>query len=162
MTGDLGESLASVFLSRKTSQGNLFRTTMIGGKWPTIDIYAEIISNTASRMFCFFQVKTTDQGYTKKKKNLKVGIDLDDLIKLSQYHAPSYLIGIDHNPTEPFKSKPYIAAIRGNYSKRISSLPTAFELTEANLILLRDEVVGFWNSANANTIKTTYLSNFII
>ena len=122
MTGELGESLASVFLSGKTSQGNLFRTTMIGGKWPTIDIYAEIISSSASRMFCFFQVKTTDRGYTKRKnKNLKVGVDKVDLIKLFQYHAHSYLIGIDHNSAGPFKSKSYMVTIRGTYSKKISS-----------------------------------------
>ena len=52
MTGDLGESIANVFLSRKTTQGNLFRTKMIGGKWPTIDIYAEIISANSN----FFNV----------------------------------------------------------------------------------------------------------
>lgn len=154
--------MASVFLSRKTSQGNLFRTAMIGGKWPTIDIYAEIISSSTSRMFCFFQVKTTDKGYTKRENNLKVGVDKDDLVKLSQYHAPSYLIGIDHNAADPFKSKPFIATIRGNYTKRISSLPTTYELTEANLILLKDEVVNFWNSVNAITNKIIYSSNFII
>jgi hypothetical protein len=162
MTEDLGESLANVFLSRKTSEGHLFRTTMIGGKWPTVDIYAEVISNDMPRMFCFFQVKTTNRGYTKRQKNLKVSIDLPDLIKLSKYCAPSYLIGIDHDPFQPFSSKAFIVTVRGIYTKRLSSLSTKYPLTEQSLIELRNEVVAFWTKLNPSECKENYWTNFII
>lgn len=49
MIGELGESLANIFLSRLTPQGYLFRTALIGGKWPTIDIYAELINSLHQR-----------------------------------------------------------------------------------------------------------------
>lgn len=162
MTEDLGESLANVFLSRKTSEGHLFRTTMIGGKWPTVDIYAEVISNGMPRMFCFFQVKTTNRGYTKRQKNLKVSVDLPDLIKLAQYCAPSYLIGIDYNASQPLSSKAFIATVRGIYLKRLSSLPTMYPLTEQSLIELRNEVVAFWTRLNTLECKEKYWTNFVI
>lgn len=160
MTGDLGESLANVFLSRKTAEGNLFRTTMIGGKWPTIDIYAEIISNNDSLKFCFFQIKTTDLGYTVREHKLRIQVDKDDLNKLSRFNAPTYLIGIDHNEAEPFRSKAYLATIRGKYDNPLPSLPTTFELTEDNLILLKNEVVSFWDSVNTIEKKMIYQTNF--
>ena len=162
MIGDLGENLLMVFLSRKTAQGHLFSPTLIGDKWPTIDLYAEVIGNYNSKMFCFFQVKTTDQGYTVQDKKLKIQVKLQDLVRLSKYNAPTYLIGIDHNETEPFKSKGYIATIRGPQTNRLSSLPTTYELTEANLVLLRDEVVSYWNSVNTMVRKPIYPSNFDI
>jgi hypothetical protein len=143
MTGELGESLANVFLSRRTTQGHLFRTAMIGGKWPTIDIYAEIISHTPQRMFCFFQIKATDQGYTKRQHKLKISIDLQDLIRLSQYTATTYVIGIDHNAAQPLQSQAYVGTIRGNYSQRLSSLPTTYPLNDAGLYFGRDKLVTF-------------------
>lgn len=162
MIGELGESLANVFLSRRTPEGHLFRTAMIGGKWPTVDIYAEIISNIPQRMFGFFQIKATDQGYTKSTNKLKISVDLPDLIKLSQYSAPTYVIGIDHNAASPLKSKAYVATVRGNYTQRLSSLPTTYPLNNANLIMLKNEITNYWNTLDPLTEKANYLTNFII
>ena len=160
MIGDLGENLASVFLSRKTTEGHLFRTAVIGGKWPTIDMYAEVITDTNSRMFCFFQIKTTDQGYTKKQHHLQVSVELNDLVRLSQYCAPSYLIGIDHNSDLPFQSKAYIATVRGNQTRRLSSFPTKHILSEENLIALRNEVILFWSKLDPLANKENYFTKF--
>lgn len=154
--------MANVFLSRKTSQGYLFRTTVIGGKWPTVDIYAEVISAEKPRMFCFFQIKTTSRGYTKKEGNLKINVELDDLIQLSQYCAPSYLIGIDHNADQPLHSQAFIATVRGNQVKRLSSLPTTYPLSELNLISLKNEVTAFWQRLNPLLNKGNYLTNFTL
>lgn len=162
MTGDLGESLANVFLSRRTPEGHLFRTKMVGGKWPSIDIYAEILSSANPVMFCFFQVKTTSRGYTKRERDLKINMDVRSLFKFSSYCAPSYLIGIDHDPLHPLHSKAFIATIRGNQTKSLSSLPTIYPLNEQNLIALRDEIVAFWNNLNPLKNKENYLTNFAI
>ena len=115
-----------------------------------------------SLMFCFFQIKATDQGYTKKKNKLKVQIDKKHLDKLSQYNAPSYLIGIDHDESEPFKSKAYIATIRGAHTKGLSSMKTIHELTPDNLILLRNEIENFWTGVNTIVNKLNYVTNFNI
>jgi hypothetical protein len=162
MIGELGESFANIFLARCTTQGHLFRTAMMGGKWPTIDIYAEVISNMPQKMFCFFQIKTTDQGYTKRQRNLRISLDLRDLVRLSQYAAPTYVIGVDHNAARPHYSKAYIGAIRGNYSQGISSLPTTYPLNNSNLIMLREEIIAFWNTLNPLNTKENYLTKFRI
>lgn len=162
MTGEIGESLANVFLSRRTSQGHLFRTAMIGGKWPTIDIYAEVISNNPEKMFCFFQIKATELGYTQRQHKLRISVDLQDLIRLSNFSAPTYIIGIDHNPAQPFLSNAYIGTIRGNYTRRLSSLPTPYALNDANLVALRAEVIAYWTALNPTATKTNYLTNFTI
>jgi len=146
--GDLSEYLATVFLSRKTNQGYLFRTVLIAGKWPSIDIYAEIIGNNSPKNYCFIQVKSTIQGYTVRNNKLKVRISKDKLNKLADFNGPSYLIGIDYKENDPFKSIAYISAIRGNYTNGLSSMPTNNILDENNLISLHNEVETFWNNTN--------------
>lgn len=162
MTGDLGESIANVFLSRRTEQGHLFRTAMIGGKWPTIDIYAEIISDDDTLKFCFFQIKATDLGYTVREHKLRIQVEKEALNRLASFNAPTYLIGINHNEDEPFLSRAYIATIRGNYENPLPSLPTTFELNRESLIVLKDEIIQFWNNMNAMENKVNYQTNFTI
>lgn len=160
MIGDLGETAAKFFLSKKTSQGVLFKTIILDGKWPTIDIYAEVTTDDQQKMICFFQVKTTEQGYTKRKRKLKIKIDERDLNRLSKYSAPTYIIGVDHNPTNLYDSQAYIITVRGDYTSGINGLPTAFPLNEANLFALRQEVIAYWNMANSLSPKENYFTNF--
>lgn len=157
--GDLSEYLATVFLSRKTNLGYLFKTVLIAGKWPSIDIYAEIIGNNSPKNYCFVQVKSTIQGYTVRENKLKVQISKDKLNKLANFNGPSYLIGIDYQENDPFKSKAYISAIRGTYNNGLSSMPTDNELDENNLIRLHNEIETFWN--NTNTFQSKNNNNSI-
>jgi hypothetical protein len=157
--GDIGELLLSLFLSQKTSEGYLFNPLLIGGKWPTMDIYAEVSQDPGK--FCFFQVKTTLRG-CNAKGNLQIKVPKIKLERLAQYHAPSYLVGIDLKLDNPFHSKAYIAAIRGTHEYGMSSLSTVYELNEENLIRLRDEVVAFWQHSNLLDTKTVYRSIFDI
>ncbi|WP_422083767.1 hypothetical protein [Ulvibacterium sp.] len=158
--GELSEYLATVFLSRKTHQGYLFRTVLIAGKWPSIDIYAEIIGTNSPKNYCFIQVKSTVLGYTAREKKLKVKIPKSKLNKLANFNGPSYLIGIDYIESNPFKSKAYISAIRGTYSNGLSSMPTDNLLDENNLVQLRDEVENFWNGTNTFNNKNNTASIF--
>lgn len=158
--GDLSEYLATVFLSRKTVQGYLFRTVLIAGKWPSIDIYAEIKGNNSPKNYCFIQVKSTILGYTVRDKKLKVKVSKDKLNKLANFNGPSYLIGIDYIENNPFKSKAYISAIRGTYTNGLSSMPTDNILDENNLIQLKDEVENFWNGTNTFNNKNNTISIF--
>ena len=163
--GELGELLAAVFLSRKTSRGFLFRTLVIGGKWPTIDLYAELLPDNTGRvqsmdrMFCFIQVKTTKLGYLKNG-NLRVNVKKVDLNRLANYCGPTYLVGIDLDEHDPRNSTGYIAFSRPNQPQSLSSLPTANDLNAATLVQLYDEVADFWNQTNTLALKTSFASAF--
>ncbi|AOM77391.1 hypothetical protein [Pedobacter steynii] len=158
MKGDFGESLANVLLGQNTAQGQLFETVMIGGKWPTIDIYAET-EGTHGSVFCFFQVKSTIQGFTAGGR-LKVQAKLHHLQRLSSYYAPTYLIGVELDQITPPLSNGYIKTIRGPQTSAISSMDITHPVNGANLILLRDEVVNFWDTVNPLAHKAAYLTNF--
>lgn len=158
MIGDFGESLANVLLGQNTTQGQLFETVMIGGKWPTIDIYAETAGPNGV-VFCFFQVKSTVQGFTQSGR-LKVQAKLKHLQRLAGYPAPTYLIGVNLNQNQPPLSDAYIKTIRGPQTLPISSMDITHPVHGANLILLKNEVVNFWNTVNPSAQKNIYVTNF--
>ena len=123
--------------------------------------FAEMLSSTNQRMFCFFQVKSTELGYTKKgKKKLRVQVPKDQLNKLVNFNAPTYLIGVDYNKLNPPLSACYIKTVRGNYSKGISSMDITLPLNAANLVTLRNEVEAFWTALNLLILKSTYITSF--
>jgi hypothetical protein len=159
MKGDFGESLANVLLGQSTAAGQLFETVSIGGKWPTIDIYAEITSANNEKKFCFFQVKSTEMGYTTTGK-LKVQAKKKHLVRLSSFCAPTYLIGVEYNIANPPQSLAYIKTIRGVQAKGISSMEVTHPINSANLILLKNEVEAFWAALNPQAEKNHYLTNF--
>lgn len=158
--GEISELLATIFLSRKTRRGYLFKTVLIGGKYPSIDIYAEIIGNNFPKNYCFIQVKSTIKGYTVEENKLKIQVPVDKLNKLADFNGPSYLIGIDYQENNPFTSKAYIKAIRGRHTRALSSMPTDNVLDENNLIRLRDEIEAFWNSTDTFEKKNNTNSIF--
>jgi len=159
--GDFGEHLAAMLLSQWTVQGQLFDIVMIGGKWPTIDVYAEISSAGNQKMVCFFQVKSTELGYTKHThRRLKIQVPKDKVNKLSAYSAPTYLIGVDYKRLNWPTSVAYIKTIRGSYLHGISSMETTNVVNPANLILLKNEVEAFWQAINPSAQKNIYLTNF--
>jgi len=161
MTGNIGESIANFLLSQKTRQGELFRTRVIGENWPTIDIYAELITNLSQTMFAFFQIKTTELGYTKRNpRRLRVAVELSQLKRLANYNAPSYIIGVDYQSNNIIQSRAYIGTVRGSYNNPLSSFSTINELNEKNLISLWEEIQNFWISNNSLNLKSSYYTNF--
>lgn len=159
MKGDFGESLANILLGQYTPQGQIFETIAIGGKWPTIDIYAETTSANGGKIFCFFQVKSTEAGYTQNGR-LKVQAKKKHLVRLAAFNAPTYLIGVDLNTTNPPLSNGYIKTIRGIQNQGISNMTVAHPINGANLILLKNEVEAFWNALNLPNQKNNYQTNF--
>jgi hypothetical protein len=157
--GEVGELLLTLSLCQKTREGYLFEPLLIGGKWPTIDVYTELAGERGT--FCFFQVKTTTRGF-HRNGGLRVKVDVRDLNRLCAFHAPTYLVGIALNQDNLHQSKAYIAAVRGQYSEGLQYLSPRYELNEENLILLRNEVLAFWQHTNITTIKKQYGSNFDI
>lgn len=159
MKGDFGESLANILLGQHTAQGQLFETVAIGGKWPTIDIYAETSTANGDKIFCFFQVKSTVLGYTNTGK-LKVQSKRRHLQRLASFNAPTYLIGVDLNTTNPPLSNAFIKTIRGNQTAGIASMDVTYPINGANLILLKTEVQAFWTALNPLNQKNNYVTNF--
>jgi hypothetical protein len=116
-----------------------FRPRFLGEKAQTLDYLVELVGTPGRTVFFFVQVKTTQQGYTRKGRRLRVGVSGADLRRLSQVPAPTYLVGID----EPGEVA-YLLAVLEGMSKPISSLPTAFPLDRTNLGRLHQEVEQFW------------------
>lgn len=160
MIGQAAELFISSLLMTQAPQGILFNPLFIGGNFPTIDIYAEIITPSTPVKFCFFQVKATERGYTRGGK-LQVVVEKNAINRLSSFLAPTYLIGVDWNAVNPPNSRAYIQTIKGAYNTGKSSMSTNFVLNAANLIILKDEVLAFWDSTNTNTIKQIYTSHFL-
>lgn len=159
MIGNLGENFFSIAISRKTSQGYLFRPTFTGDKWPTIDFYVEIVSKKTG-YFAFFQVKTTTKRLRAKSQRVVINVPKNKINKLAQHLAPTYLVCVHLNSAEPKNSKAYIKTIRGSYKKAISSVATTNELNKQNLLILKREIKEFWKQSNTKQNKIKYSSNF--
>jgi hypothetical protein len=68
--GQRGESIVEARLLEMGSAGKpLFRPARLDGKWPTTDIYVELVdAGDTLTPFFFIQVKSTDKGYDKKEQ----------------------------------------------------------------------------------------------
>lgn len=132
----------------------------IGGKWPTIDIYAELDDPQHPGMFCFFQVKSTTLGRNAKGL-LKVKVSKKSIARLCAYHGPTYLIGVDYNEQLPQLSNAFILHVKGPTLVGVGSMPTTNQLnhpTGAVLLVLRNEIMQFWQSTNLPTAKLNFTS----
>ncbi len=107
----------------------------------TLDYLIELVGAGERTPFFFVQVKTTREGYTRRKRTLrlKIGLSRRDVHRLALFPAPTYVIGIDER-----QEVGYIAAILEGMTASFSSLPTDFALDERNLRLLWEEVRQFW------------------
>ncbi|MEI6122705.1 MAG: DUF4365 domain-containing protein [Bacteroidota bacterium] len=154
--GDRGEHIFSVLISEKVNNSYLFKPSFLGEKWPTIDFYVELI-NTQNNLpfFCLFQIKSTSKNYTKKAHKLKVHFSLNDLQRLSAFHAPTYIVGIDES-----NKLGYFLSANNTFNSPINNLPTTFPLDVNNLLLLWQEVIAFWSNSHISTFKSQFMSQF--
>ena len=143
--GVLGETIFNIAISR----GYLFRPKGLGGKWPVSDFYVELISLGQHYHF-FVQVKSTVQGLDTEG-NLKVVVDKEKVEQLRQYHAPTYIAGVDIR-TE----KVYMISVNHSLDKSIQKIPTRFEVVEDNLKILFNEVTHFWNNSGIEAYKSNF------
>ena len=91
IVGDRGEN---IFRIRITQYG-LFSAYFLGEKAPIEDILLEI-NDDKTPYSCLIQVKTTEQGYNKKK-NLKVKVTKKKFEALLKRPLPTYVAGVDLN-----------------------------------------------------------------
>jgi hypothetical protein len=128
-----------------------FRPRFLGEKARTLDYLVELVDTGARTSFFFVQVRTTQQGYTKKGRRLKVGISGTDLRRLSLIPAPTYLVGVD----EPGEVG-YILAVLEGMSDPIPSLPAEFPLDARNLPRLFQEVEQFWTGRDMTRRQSVF------
>lgn len=138
--GRRGESIAFVRLTEVCRDSDLpyFVPHFLGDKCPLFDALVELVDADGATPFFFAQVKATREGYNNKGR-LKVGVPKEDVIGLSRYPAPTYVIGIDER-----QEKAFVVAVLSSMNQQLSSLNTGHELNCTTLQLLWDEVRSYW------------------
>lgn len=141
--GTRGEALFFVLITQFCGRPRpYFRPHFLGDKFIALDYMVELVDAGPITPYFFVQVKTTVQGYTKGSlatRRLKVQVSTDDMHRLVNYPAPTYIIGVDERD-----EMGYIVSANAGSPIRFSSLPTFFPLTCNTLARLWAEVRTFW------------------
>ena len=152
--GKRGHSIVESRLLDFSATGKpLFRLVAIGEKWPTTDLYVELLGAGKKVLpYFFIQVKATKEGFQKKNGNLKVKLKKVDIARLAAIPAPTYLVGVEvTNDRDAF-----ILSVRTTKKKSLSSIPRAHDLSYANLKLLYNEVKDFWDTNKKKPNKSYF------
>ncbi|HEX2900988.1 MAG TPA: hypothetical protein VHS96_14820 [Bacteroidia bacterium] len=139
--GDIGETTFDLVMTR----ANLFRTCMLGAKWPIVDFYIELKQSPG--MFFFVQVKSSQDSFSSVNK-INVSFSNSELVKLSQYLAPTFLAAVDITNERVFL-KPVFAGKSMDES-------VAFELNAENIHLVCENVKTFWERSGIESYKSNY------
>ncbi len=142
--GGRGETIASARLSeicRTDVNLPYFWPHFLGEKCETFDFFVKLVDVGDETPFFFVQVKTTRKGYTKRTRppRLRVEVSKRNVLRMASFPAPTYLIGV-HEVEE----RAFIIAVTEVRSRSISSMTTAYELTNTTLRQLWEEVQEFW------------------
>lgn len=140
--GNRGQSIFFELLTRFCGPKNepLFRPEFLGDKFVTFDYLVELVGLKDRAAYFFVQVKTTTRGYTKgTPPRLKVNVSEQDVLRMAQYPAPTYVAGVDEAGKHAF-----LASVNGPSLVGIPSLTTRYPLEPRNLKILWDEVEAFW------------------
>lgn len=138
--GDRGEGLLGVLLNRPYGRRCLpFLLRFLGSKSPVIDFMAQVAhAPPGPAPYFFVQVKSTRLGYTKREKRLKVSVSAQDMVGLSQFAAPAYVVGIDQEDEVG-----YIVSANGECVGGMPSLCTRFPIGRSTQEHLAEEVLAF-------------------
>jgi hypothetical protein len=152
--GQRGEALFYVLITKFYGRPQpIFRPQFLGDKWPTVDFVVEL-TNYPGRLIPYFfvQVKTTQQGYTKKNNRLKVQISSHDLQRLALFPAPTYLIGVDE-----LNEQAYIVSANGESTRSVATISTRFPLNREIQDVLWQEVIDFWEGLGSLYIQSKFI-----
>jgi hypothetical protein len=119
-----------------------FNPIFLGEKAEAVDYLVELVGVRGATPFFFVQVKTTKRGYTAKKSDprLRVNVTHQSIKQIEGYPAPTYLIGVDE-----IRALSFIVAILEGTQAGISSVSTRHPLNADNLRKLWFEVREYWN-----------------
>jgi hypothetical protein len=113
----------------------------LGDKYPTFDSIIEVVDRPS--YFFFVPVRGTTLGYTAEEQRLRVQVAQDDIDRMVEYPAPTYVGGIDVSAF----GVGFLLSVnepRGS----VASLTTPFRVDCDVFVQLRDEVIDFWSSRN--------------
>jgi hypothetical protein len=116
----------------------------LGEKCPTFDYLVELVNAGDSIPYFLAQVKSTQQGFTKKGRRLLVQVDAEDVWRMVRCPLPTYLVGVD----EP-NDRAYVVSVHGSMSGSLASMPSRYSLTPRNLRRLWEEVTAHWVKLDA-------------
>jgi hypothetical protein len=153
--GTRGEALFFVLMTQFCGRHRpYFRPHFLGEKFIALDYLVELVGAGPRTPYFFVQVKTTAQGYTKRsgiRRRLKIQVSQEDMHRLVQYPAPTYVIGIDERDEVG-----YIVSANAGSPRRFSSLPTIFPLNCENLGRLWQEVRTFWDERDMTLAASVF------
>src|SRR5438270_9685356 len=139
--GKRGERIFEVLILDPCGRQNpFFDPVYLGDKFPTLDYYVELVG-AGARYYFLVQIKSTREGYRALggRRRLRVELNQKDIDRMVAFPAPTYAVGIDEGAR-----RGYILSV--NAARRgISTFPTKFPLSCANLRRLWNEVNTFWS-----------------
>src|SRR5262249_32623268 len=139
--GIRGESIFNVRIMNFCGRGRpYFFSHFLGEKFKTLDFIVELLEPNQSAPYFFVQVRTTRQGYTTGEgpRKLKIRVEAEDVARMREYPAPTYLAGVDLN-----EERVFILSVDETSTGSISGVPTTYPLDCGNLKLLWDEVDAY-------------------
>ncbi len=141
--GRRGESIFTVLITRWCGGRAWFTDTFLGDKHQTTDFLVELIEPTTGHAHFYVQVKSTRGRYSGEGagRKLDVGVSAEDVERLKQIHAPTYVVGIDVEIV-----RGYIIAITQESSGVISGIPVRHPLNCRTLKALWKEVDEYWKA----------------
>ena len=150
--GNLGELIAAADLSRPVKgryQRPLFMPTILGGKYPTVDLIVDVLAADATRLgFFFVQIKSTESSSLRAVR-LRISVPYKKYNELVILQAPTYIVGVDVN-----SSTSYLVGAYNKRSVRVSSISKSFRLSDDDVkINLYKEIIHYWK-INTPAIKS--------
>lgn len=149
--GQRGENLFAIIITRFYGRNKpIFRPQFLGDKWPTSDFIVELLdTSTTFTPYFFVQVRTTRQGYSKRKR-LKVYVSAADMRRLAALPAPTYVVGIDDIMEEG-----YIISANGEHLKVLNGLSTQYPLNKNTQDKLWQEITHYWEQMSQSHPQMT-------
>jgi hypothetical protein len=153
LSGDMGEYLVATDFSRPVKgryKRPLFRPTILGGKYPTIDLIIDVLApDSKTRLgFFFVQIKSI-QSCALSTPRLPVKVPRIKFNDLVDIQAPTYLVGVDID-----SETTYLVGAYRQRSLSVSSISKSFKLKDDDVrIDLYKEVLEYWK-VNSPKVKS--------
>lgn len=153
LLGKRGEAIATALLMDLCGNSDsYFDVHPLGEKCPTFDYLVELVNAGDSVPYFLTQVKTTQQGFTKRERRLIIHVDEADVRRMVRCPLPTFLVGVD----EP-NDRAHVVSVHGSMSGSIASIPTRYPLTPRNLRRLWEEVTAHWSQLDVAAKTSRFL-----
>jgi hypothetical protein len=141
--GRRGESIFTVLITKWCDGHPWFVDTFLGEKHETTDFMVDLIEPTAGHAHFYVQVKSTRARYKGAglDRRLDVTVTREDVEKLKQIHAPTYVAGIDID-----RVCGYIVGVTQASTSGIYGIPVRHSLNCRTLKALWKEVDEYWKA----------------